>query len=38
MAEKDNDQKQKKKTRIKLRTVVQRNQVTRSLWQNYDLR
>ena len=25
-----------KKTRIKLRTVVQRNQVTRSLWQNYD--
>lgn len=26
------------KTRIKLRTVVQRNQVTRSLWQNYDLR
>ena len=38
MAEKDNDQKQKKKTRIKLRTVVQRNQVTRSPWQNYDLR
>lgn len=27
-----------KKTRIKLRTVVQRNQVARSLWQNYDLR
>lgn len=38
MAEKDNDQKQKQKTRIKLRTVVQRNQVARSLWQNYDLR
>lgn len=38
MTEKDNDQKQQKKPRIKLRTVVQRNQVTRSLWQNYDLR